>query len=98
MSVRRILGLLFVVLGSVIELFGVMMVVSAHRFDLAQPMVVAVGGVLVLAGVLLLKSAGSAPPDGESTQTDPAAVQTNQTVSPASAVFALLAVIAVETD
>lgn len=57
MSGKRTLGLLSVVFGSVVVLFGAWAVVSAVRFTLLQPLVIAVGGGLVLMGVIALKSA-----------------------------------------
>jgi len=57
MSGKRILGLLSAVLGVVIALFRVFVLFTATRFRIAQPIIIAVGGALMGAGVIALKAA-----------------------------------------
>lgn len=84
MSGKRILGLLSVVFGSLVALFGVWALSAAVRFSIVQPIVIAVGGGLVLIGVMALKSAGRQPVQ------DVSVAQGGAHASSAGAVIALL--------
>ena len=84
MSGKRIFGLLSVVFGALVVLLGVWALSSAVRFTMLQPLVIAVGGGLVLIGVMALKSAPA------SRQPDVSVTQGGATASSAGAVIALL--------
>lgn len=84
MSGKRILGLLSVVLGSLVALFGVWALFSAVRFTIAQPIVIAVGGGLVLIGVIALKAGSRQTAQGVSV------AQGGASANSAGAVIALL--------
>ncbi|MEQ1908020.1 MAG: hypothetical protein ABMA15_04315 [Vicinamibacterales bacterium] len=86
MSGKRIFGLLSVVFGLLLALFGVWALVSAVRFTILQPLVIAVGGGLVLIGVMALKSA---PASSQPSQDVPVA-PSGARASSAGAVIALL--------
>jgi hypothetical protein len=81
------MGLLSVVFGSLITLFGVWALFSAVRFTIVQPLVIAVGGGLMLIGVLALKSA---PPSPHQPSQDVSVTQGGARASSASAVIAAL--------
>ena len=56
MSSPRVLGLFSIVAGALVLVFGVSALVSVAQLSLVEPIVVAVGGGLVLLGVLALKA------------------------------------------
>ena len=88
MSGKRVLGLLSVLFGLLVALFGIWVLFSAVRFTMAQPIVIAVGGGLVLIGVMALKSAPASPQPVR----DASVAQGGSHASSAGAVIAVLLV------
>jgi hypothetical protein len=84
MSGKRILGLLSIAIGVLVVAFGVFALLNAVRFSIAQPIFVTVGGALVAAGVMALRSA----PAGS--QPSAATAEGGAGASPAGAVVALV--------